>query len=263
MADADWAQYKQIRGKALPETIKFQGATYSLAKVFKRDFYAATGLYQRSENGEGSAAPDKVVFKHYHMDPLWFIPLRWLGRLLWRREMQLGKAVGDVAGVAHILGRFGKSGLVREYIPGQNLREYLVEHDVDAQFFVKLRQSLADVHACGIAHNDLNKPENILVREDGSPVLIDFQIAYKPPQKFPGLKQVGRVVLRYLQQMDWYHLLKHHHRRRPQDFTKEDLEISTRRGILLNLHAWLLRRPYRVIRHLVMRSFLMADKTAR
>ena len=48
MADADWAKYKQIRGKPLPESIEFAGTAYSLAKVFKRDFYAATGLYRRA-----------------------------------------------------------------------------------------------------------------------------------------------------------------------------------------------------------------------
>lgn len=259
MADADWVHYKQIRGKPLPETIEFRGASYKLAQVFKRDFYAATGLYQRSAAGDGA---EHIVFKHYHTESLWGIPLRWLGRMLWRREMRLGKAVEEVTGVAHVLGRLGKSGLVREYVPGQNLREYLVEHTVDAAFFVKLKAALAGVHACGIAHNDLNKPENILVRADGAPILIDFQIAYQPRTRLPVLKQLGGAILRYLQRMDWYHLLKHQRRRCPQEFTQDERRLSERRGLLLNLHAWLLRRPYRIVRHLVMRSFFMAGKAA-
>src|SRR5690242_6973789 len=136
MADADWVKYKQIRGKELPATIEFAGCGYRLAKVFKRDFYAATGLYERN-SAEHPEAPSHVVFKHYHTEPFGLIPLRWLGRFLWRREMRLGKAVRAVPGVAHVLGQFGETGLVREFVPGCNLREYLVEHEVNATFFDK------------------------------------------------------------------------------------------------------------------------------
>src|SRR5271156_6173299 len=133
MADADWAKYKQIRGKPLPQTLEFADAPYALAKVFKRDFYAATGLYRRTTDPSPDSAgqpPEHIVFKHYHTDRLWFLPLRWLGRWLWRREMKFAKAVADVPGVAHVIGRLGKSGLIREYIAGQNLREYLAGNTV-------------------------------------------------------------------------------------------------------------------------------------
>jgi serine/threonine protein kinase len=264
MADADWINYRQIRGKPLPPTIEFHGAVYALAKVFKRDFYAATGLYElsaRRGSPDPAASPDtdlpaRVVFKHYHTDRFGPLPLRWLGRFLWRREMRLGQAVKHVQGVAHILGRYGKSGLIREYVPGRNLREFLVDGKLGNTFFRDLKQSLRDVHACGIAHNDLNKPENILVREDGSPVLIDFQIALESRSRIPVLGHLGRAVIRYLQRMDWYHLLKHQRRNRPQDFTAEELKLADNRGILLNLHAWLLRRPYRAVRHVFMRMLV-------
>ena len=268
MADADWAQYKQIRGKPLPEIIEFRGLSYALAKVFKRDFYAATGLYRRSPDSPSSPAssaevgqtPDQIVFKHYHTERLWFLPLRWLGRCLWRREMRLGQAVEDVPGVAHIIGRYGKTGLIREFVPGQNLREYLAGHKVNNQFFLQLKQALTAIHARGIAHNDLNKPENILVREDGAPVLIDFQIAIQSRTKLPILGHVGRAIVRYFQRMDRYHILKHHRRHSPDTLTTAEWTESQRRGILLNLHAWLLRRPYRVVRHAILRCFLMAPK---
>ncbi len=267
MADADWALYKQIRGKPLPETIEFCGLAYALTKVFKRDFYAATGLYQRSPasassgTADGAHAPEQIVFKHYHTERLWFLPLGWLGRWLWRREMRLGQAVADVPGVAHIIGSHGKTGLIREFVPGQNLREYLAEHKVSNQFFPQLRQTLTAIHAHGIAHNDLNKPENILVRNDGSPVLIDFQIAIRTQTKLPILGHISRAVVRYFQRMDRYHILKHHRRHSPDTLTAAEWTESQRRGLLLNLHAWLLRRPYRVVRHAVLRCFLMAPET--
>ena len=203
--------------------------------------------------------PEQIVFKHYHTDPLWrFLPLRWLGRWLWRREMRFAQAVGDVPGVAHVIGRLGKSGLIREYIPGQNLREYLAENRVKDDYFQQLKETLALVHARGIAHNDLNKPENILVRENGSPVLIDFQIAVQSRTRLPIVGHLGRAVLRYLQRMDYYHILKHHGRHSPATMSAADRVTSQKRGLLLNLHAWLLRRPYRIVRHMMMRCFFMA-----
>jgi len=263
MADADWARYKQIRGKPLPENIEFRGVTYTLAKVFKRDFYACTGLYQCGDIPQpAESVPEQIVYKHYHTDSLWFIPLGWLGRWLWRREDRFGRALADVQGVAHILDRHGESGMIREFIPGRNLREYLADHQVTAAFFVELKRILAEVHARGICHNDLNKPENILVREDGSPVLIDFQIALRCPSRLPIVRQLGQALVRYLQGMDRYHMLKHHVRHHPESLTVEDWQASQRRGLLLNLHAWLVRRPYRVVRHLVLRCFLMAKSTA-
>jgi hypothetical protein len=58
--------------------------------------------------------------------------------------------------------------------------------------------------------------------------------------------------------MDYYHILKHHCRHSPGTLSAADRATSQRRGIVLNLHAWLLRRPYRVVRHLMMRCFFMA-----
>jgi serine/threonine protein kinase len=259
MADADWAQYKQIRGKPLPERVRFGNVLYRLAKVFKRDFYAATGLYRRTE-GSSADAPEQIVFKHYHTDPLAIIPLRWLGRWLWRRETRLAERVEDVRGVAHVIGRHGKSGLIREYVAGVNLREHLRERRVDGRFFQELRRILGEIHALGVAHNDLNKPENILVRDDGSPVLIDFQIAYESGSRLPLVGHVERAIVRYLQRMDRYHILKHQRRHSPESLSAEDRVAAQHRGLLLNLHAWLLRRPYRAVRHLILRNFLMAGK---
>jgi serine/threonine protein kinase len=47
--------------------------------------------------------------------------------------------------------------------------------DLDKPGFVAaLESAVACIHSLGLAHNDIN-PYNIMVREDGSPVLIDFR----------------------------------------------------------------------------------------
>lgn len=254
MADADWMKYKQLRGKGLPERIDFQGASYRLDKHFKRDFYAATGLYQLE--GEAQNAPAQIVLKIYHTEPFGIIPLGWLGRRLCNREVHYYQLLDGIPGLSRCLGRFGESGYVREYVAGENLREYRVAQRPGEEFFPVLKEQLAAIHARGVAHNDLSKPENILVRADGLPTIIDFQIAARFAWKLPLFKQLGRIVRGYLQSLDRYHLDKLHRRARRKDFTPAELKIVRKKGLVSWLHGLLLRRPYRAVRHFVMTYFM-------
>jgi serine/threonine protein kinase len=256
MADADWMKYKQIRGNGLPERIDFHGAGYRLEKHFKRDFYAATGLYRREEGKPTPAAPAQIVLKIYHTEPLGIIPLGWLGRRLCAREVHYYQIVDGIAGLSRCLDRFGASGYVREYVPGCNLREHRQTHQPDEAFYRSLKKQLAAIHERGVAHNDLSKPENILVREDGAPTIIDFQIAARFAWRLPLFKQIGRRIVRYLQSLDRYHLDKLHRRARPQDFSTAEMKAARNKGLVSWLHGVLLRRPYRTVRHFVMGRFL-------
>jgi hypothetical protein len=264
MADADWVKYKQIRGKRLPEVVELLGASYRLGAMLKQDFYAATGLYEREETdaveSQGSGPPRQVLLKVYHVDPLGIIPLAFMGRLLCRREAGFLKQLDGVEGVPRLLALHGPSGLVREFAPGCNLRQYSRSGgQVDAEFFPKLRAILDEVHARGLSHNDLSKPENLLVTPEGAPVLIDFQIATSIATRGgPLVRALSLWLIRYMQGVDGYHLAKQYSRRRPMDFTPDERAAMERKGWLITAHGWL-RRPYRAVRHLVLRNFLMAD----
>lgn len=255
MADADWTQYLRLRGPELPAELQLRGQTFLLARVFKHDFYAATGLYQHRH--AGGAVSTQVVLKLYHMDRFWLLPLGWLGRWLCRREIAINRAVQDVDGIPRLLGKFGQAGLIREFVPGCNLRELGTRPD--DRFFPRLRGILAAVHRRGMAHCDLSKPENVLVQTDGRPVLIDFQIAFYPTTRIPLLRWLANQILHYLQQVDDYHLQKNHRRSRPDDFSPEAQAASRQKGLLLTLHACI-RRPYRATRHFALNHFL-AKKT--
>lgn len=259
MADADWWRYKQVRGVPLPESAELLGETYRLEQVLKRDFYAAVGVYAR--DGESGSSPDRVLYKVYHTDGLGGLnapPWRWLGRGLRNREANFFKRLDGVPGVPRLWGVVGESALVREYVPGVNLREFIQHATPDADFFPMLRRTLEAVHARGVAHNDLSKPENVLVTEDGAPVLIDFQIALRTvAQGWPLLGRLSRSVLAYFQRVDLYHLAKQHRRRRPQDFTPEERQgLRKDKGSLVSLHGRFLRRPYRAVRHAVLDRYL-------
>jgi hypothetical protein len=256
MADADWGRYRQLRGEDLPLTADLLGAPYRRRVVLKRDFYAAVGIYDREDGGANPC----VLLKVYHTDSFAGAPLGWLGRLLCRREMRYFQLLDGIDGIPRLLGAHGDSGLVREFIPGCNLREYRRHSTPDEEFFPGLKKILTQVHARGISHNDLSKPENVLVTEEGAPVLIDFQIALAAGcWRFPGLRWLGWRLARYMQRVDRYHLSKLHRRARPKDFSDEERAKARSKGLLLRLHDWLLRRPYRAVRHQVMNRWMRAD----
>lgn len=256
MPDADWVRYRALRGHALPATVTLLGSEdYALEKTLKFDFYAVTGIYHRVD--PSSTAPAQVLLKIYHTDPWWLPPLSGLGRYLAHRERHYLRRLNGINGVPSLIEPFGRNGLVREYLDGVNLREYFRgrRRRVDADYFPRLFQILDAIHQRGISHNDLSKPENVLVLTDGSPAIIDLQIALELVPR-----RLGRPILSYLQRVDRYHLRKLHRRQRPEDFTEAELSSARRKGPLLILHS-LIRRPYRAVRHFILGRFL-TDQSA-
>lgn len=71
----------------------------------------------------------------------------------------------------------------------------------DLAYFRAARRLLQHVHRRGIAHNDLAKEANWLVRADGQPALIDFQLAVRGNPRSRWMRLLAREDLR--------HLLKH------------------------------------------------------
>ena len=123
--------------------------------------------------------------------------LRWLARRLMRREAKALAALADVDGVPHVL-RLEHNLLVRSYLDGTPMYK---AKPTDRAYFRAAFRLLRQLHRNGVVHNDLAKEPNILVRRDGSPAFIDFQLAGYNPRR-------GRVF-RILAHEDLRHLLKH------------------------------------------------------
>ena len=257
MSDADWKKYKRMRGKDLPPTVRLSFGDYRSEHVFKNDFYAVTAAYRR-ESGHG---PERVVLKEYHTDPWGVLPLGWLGRMLLRREASYFRALATVPGIPRSLEFFGANGFAREHVEGFNLREYFEDRGgrVGAEFFPRLHQTLLAVHALGIAHNDLAKPENILISSAGDPILIDFQIAVMPKNWPLGLGWLFGPLLRLLQRMDEYHFCKQYRRYSPETIPDELRKRGKRSGGAAGFHYHVIRRPYRAVRHFFLKRFLAAE----
>ncbi|MQM26752.1 serine/threonine-protein kinase [Glycomyces albidus] len=71
--------------------------------------------------------------------------------------------------------------IAMEYLSGMNLRQRIERHGplsqrAAATVGMRLSGGLSALHRAGIAHRDL-KPGNIMIRETGDPVIIDFGLA--------------------------------------------------------------------------------------
>src|SRR6185503_3369917 len=126
---------------------------------------------------------------------------RWWARLFARRaaarEARALVRLADVDGVPALLGWDGRE-LLRSYSAGAPMQQ---AQPRQRGYYRDALRLLARLHRRGIVHNDVAKEPNWLVRTDGSPALVDFQIAWTRGRR-------GRLF-RLLAREDLRHLLKH------------------------------------------------------
>jgi hypothetical protein len=175
----------------------------------------------------------RVILKVHRQAPFLLIPLAWVGRLLRARECAAFEHLHDVDGVPRLIGRWGPTGLVREYVEGHPLAR---GERVPDDFHGRLRDLIDTVHGRGMAYVDLEKCENVLVGEDGRPWLFDFQISWYVPPRWGGELWLLRLIRSRLQAGDRYHLVKLQRRTRPDQLTPEQLAASYRRPWYVRVH---------------------------
>lgn len=126
---------------------------------------------------------------------------RWWARAFARRaaarEARALARLDGIEGVPALLGWNGRE-LLRGYIAGAPMQQ---AQPCDRAYYRDALRLLASLHRRGIVHNDLAKEPNWLVRSDGRPALVDFQIAWTRGRR-------GRLF-RLLAREDLRHLLKH------------------------------------------------------
>jgi RIO-like serine/threonine protein kinase len=142
--------------------------------------------------------------------------LAWLARRLLLREASILAALGPLGEhdqVPELLHSDART-LTRRYIDGLPMQE---AQPRDPTFFHAAACLLRSLHRCNVVHNDLAKEPNILVRADGAPAFIDFQLALLSPRR-------GRLF-RMLAYEDIRHLLKHKRTYCPDKLTARERQI--------------------------------------
>jgi len=217
----------------MPEQLQISGTTYYRRRIFKHDFFAATGMYERNGSPASEAFPRRIVLKLGRQQNFLGLPMQWLGRAATEREFDNLRRLSGIAGVPKLIGRCGNTGFAYEYIEGRSLDDC---SDIPDGFFDRLRELLDQVHRRNVVYLDLNKRGNILVGDDGRPYLIDFQISVHISNEAMAVVRVLERMLKSLQSCDVYHLFKHKRKLRPEDLTPEEKELSYRVSRHIQLH---------------------------
>ncbi|MET3145119.1 UNVERIFIED_ORG: serine/threonine protein kinase [Xanthomonas axonopodis] len=120
--------------------------------------------------------------------------LRGVAWWLARREALALRQLDGVPRTPRLLDWDGRH-LDRSYLDGAAM--YQRPPRGDLAYFRSARRLLQQLHRRGVAHNDLAKEANWLVQEDGSPAVIDFQLAVRGNPRARWMRLLAREDLRH------------------------------------------------------------------
>jgi len=139
--------------------------------------------------------------------------LRPIARLLMRREARALLVLQGVQGLPEVLST-DRHTLKRSYLKGAPLQDAKMR---EPDFYNAAARLLRRIHRAGVVHNDLAKEPNLLVLEDGSPAIIDFQLAQVSTERTWLFRLAAREDIR--------HLLKHKRSYCADALTRRELGI--------------------------------------
>ncbi len=143
---------------------------------------------------------------------------RYLHRHMLRHEYDVYRKLGDFSGAPRCLGLIDRQYLVLEFVEGRTIRS---KRPLDEdEFHRKLFEHIKTMHARGIAHMDLKRKDNLLVKTDESPCILDFGAAVI---RKPGFHPLNAYRYKIAKQFDYNAWLKHkYHDRYPGDISIVD-----------------------------------------
>ncbi len=106
--------------------------------------------------------------------------LRGLRSWMLRREYRAFQRLQGVPGIPRCYGMAGAQALVLQYVPGSSYRHAQLQDR--EHWFVRLEQTVRQMHARGVSHGDLKRKANLLAADDGQPYVLDLGTAvFKKP----------------------------------------------------------------------------------
>ncbi|CAN5230861.1 serine/threonine-protein kinase [soil metagenome] len=120
--------------------------------------------------------------------------LRGLARRLAAREARALAAATDVPATPRLI-CWRDGVLERSWLDGEPMH---VARPQSPAYFRHALRLLRHLHRAGIAHNDLAKEPNWLVRSNGRPAILDFQLATVAPRRGRLFRMRAREDIRYL-----------------------------------------------------------------
>lgn len=140
-----------------------------------------------------------------------------IGHMMLMREYRAYQRLSGITGIPACYGLIDERYLVLEYIQGSSIREP-ENGNIDRQvFFANLLDIIKQMHAAGVAHNDLKRKDNVLVTSGGWPVLLDFGMSYL------NTGQKESPLFRLMKRMDFNSWIKIKYHYATDQITEEDL----------------------------------------
>jgi predicted Ser/Thr protein kinase len=99
-----------------------------------------------------------------------------LARWIARREQRAWRALAGHPAVPRFVGELDALAFATEHRAGRPLSRS-VARETPTAFFARLEAGVREMHAQGVLHLDLRHQGNVLVGDDGAPVLLDFGAA--------------------------------------------------------------------------------------
>ena len=161
--------------------------------------------------------------------------LRWAARFAARHEARGLERVRGVEGVPQLIA-FDGAVLERSYLDGKPMQD---AQPRDPKWFRDAHRLVKALRARGLAHNDLAKEPNWLVRGDGRPGLVDFQICWISRRRGAWFRMLAREDVR--------HLLKHKRMYCPDALTPVERRLLARRSWLARAWKATGKRVYKFI----------------
>ncbi|MDU8943811.1 serine/threonine protein kinase [Ovoidimarina sediminis] len=201
--------------------------TFVATSVLKRDAFSETVM------GHAPGRPEeKLTRRNLGTLPLWS---RGIGRALARREARALEAVIGIDGVPQLV-TSSRDGLTRSWMEGTPLQ---LARPSGPEWYKDAARLLKEMHARGVTHNDLAKPQNWLALPDGRAGVIDFQLAILHRRR-------GRFYEIGVYE-DERHLLKQKQRFAPDLLTAAEREILETRSRLSEIWRATGKRAYNFV----------------
>jgi hypothetical protein len=150
-----------------------------------------------------------------------FLARNVLGRFLLAREMRGLRSVAGIEGPPREVLRVDAFSLAYRFVPGTSLRN-MHGTQLGVDFFPALERTVQRMHTCArIVHLDLRNGDNILVTEEGTPAVLDFQ-SHVSTRWMPG------PLRRFAQQIDLGAIYKHWAKLSPETLGTTRAAVLTR-----------------------------------
>ncbi len=165
---------------------------------------------------------------------------RLLGRFLIWREKTAYEWLEGLPGVPRYYGTIDPYALVLEHVPARCVLA-VAANEIPLDFFDRLAELVSSLHHRGIAHGDLHKLDNILMDENGRPVIVDFTSAV-----MVGSNPLAALLFPVLCDDDWRGVYKLKREVAPERLTDEEREFLERRSLCERIFRRI-REPFRVL----------------